>query len=462
MAPDQVLPSSFRDPSGFLFRRQGTLYRQVNAPYRADYEQLLASGLYADLVANGLLITHEEAQVEPAVPGAYKVLRPEPLPFVSYPYEWSFGQLQDAALATLRIQRRALDMGMSLKDASAYNIQFIGSKPMLIDTLSFEAYREGEPWVAYGQFCRHFLAPLALMSYVDVRLDGLLRTYIDGVPLSLAGRLLPGRTRLRFGLLSHIHLHAGAERRTASRPVDVPNRRFSRNAMLGLVDNLAGTVRGLKWQPKGTPWAGYYAATNYSAAAMEHKAQLVAEFLAAIEPAPALAWDLGANTGRFGRIVAERGAYTVAFDNDPACVERSYREGAARGEANVLPLLLDLTNPSPNVGWANEERMSLLQRAPADVALALALVHHLAIGNNLPLSRIAAFLARACHVLIIEFVPKSDSQVQRLLATRQDIFPNYTQEAFEAEFGRHFTIERQAAIRESERTLYLMRRRPLA
>ncbi|HOQ99887.1 MAG TPA: SAM-dependent methyltransferase [Anaerolineae bacterium] len=456
MHASEAVPASFRDPSGFVYEQDGVLYRQVNLAYREHYDLLLSSGLYQGLVADGLLIAHEEVSPQrPPAEGAYKVLRPERVPFISYPYEWSFSQLKDAALATLRIQQRALACGLSLKDCSAYNIQFMGGKPLLIDTLSFERYREGAPWIAYRQFCQHFLAPLALMSYRDVRLGQLLRTYIDGVPLSLASRLLPASTRFRFSLLTHIHLHAQSEARYGDKPVDVSRHRIERPAFLALVENLEAAVAGLKWRPRGA-WAGYYAATNYGPAALEHKAELVSSFVDAVTPAPRLVWDLGANTGRFSRIAAGRGALTVAFDSDPACVEGNYLDCARDGETHVLPLLVDLTNPSPAIGWANEERASLAERGPADLALALALIHHLAIGNNLPLARIAAFLRRICRALIVEFVPKSDSQVQRLLATRDDIFPGYAQQAFEEAFARCFRIVRSAPIRDSERTLYLM------
>lgn len=460
MSARQTLPSSFRDPSGFLYHENGTLYRQVNPAYRENYDLLLDSGLYQDLVGSELLIPHEEAGEDNPLPaGAYKVLKPEPVPFISYPYEWSFSQFRDAALTTLRIQKRALEFGLSLKDCSAYNIQFRRGKPVLIDTLSFERYREGEPWVAYRQYCQHFLAPLALMSYTDVRLSQLLRIYVDGVPLDLASRLLPFSTRLRFSLLSHIHLHARTERHYAGKRVDTLQHRVSRTAFLALLDNLESATRGLKWQPTGTAWADYYADTNYSADALQHKAELVRELLESLKASPGVAWDLGANTGLFSRIASDQGWQTISFDNDPACVERNYLECIEKGETRILPLLVDLTNPSANVGWAHEERMSLLERGPADVALALALIHHLAISNNLPLGKIAHFCSRLCNTLIIEFVPKADSQVQRLLASRDDIFTDYTQTAFEAEFGRYFSIERAAPIRDTERTLYLMQRK---
>ncbi|MDM7999782.1 MAG: SAM-dependent methyltransferase [Dehalococcoidia bacterium] len=453
-----VIPSSFRDPSGFVFWHDGAVYRQINTVYKDNYDQLMGSGLYKALVDEGLVIPHEEVYLEsPAPELAYKIIKPEQVSFVSYPYEWSFSQLKDAALTTLAIQKKALDFGMSLKDCSAYNIQFVRGKPVFIDTLSFERYQEGTPWVAYRQFCQHFLAPLALMSHRDVRLGQLARNHLDGIPLDLASKLLPWSTRLSFSLLSHIHLHARTQARYAERRVDTRRPRLSRLGFVGIIRSLESAVRGLNWNPRGTEWGEYYQDTNYSPQAFEHKKQIVAEFIEAIKPASV--WDLGANIGTFSRIAADKGIPTISFDIDPAAVEKNYLECRRRNEAYILPLLSDLTNPSPAIGWQNRERMSLMERGPADAALALALVHHLAISNNTPLAHIADFLASICRSLIIEFVPKNDSQVQRLLASREDIFTNYTQQAFEGAFADRFVLERCQRVTGSERTLYLMRRR---
>jgi hypothetical protein len=390
---------------------------------------------------------------------AYKIIKPEPIQFISYPYEWCFSQLRDAALTTLKIQKKALDFGMSLKDSSAYNIQFKNGRPIFIDTLSFAEYREGQPWVAYRQFCQHFLAPLTLISYKDMRLSQLLCIYIDGMPLDLTGCLLPWRTHLKFSLLSHIHLHARSQKHFADKAVNVRQHRISRYAFLGILNSLESAIKKLKWQAGGTEWADYYQDTNYSPQAFEHKKVIVAGFLDRVRPATV--WDMGANVGMFSRLAGDRGIPTVSFDVDPAAVEKNYLDCVARGDTSILPLVIDLTNPSPAIGWENTERMSLRERGPADAVLALALVHHLAISNNVPLSRIAGFLSDICHWLIIEFVPKTDSQVQRLLATREDIFPDYVQEAFEREFGKLFNITDTVPIKDSQRTLYLMERREL-
>lgn len=458
--PDGKLPSSFRDPSGFLFLKDGVIFRRVNTTYKDHYDRLMSSGLYDRLVEAGLLIPHVEADAPSPRQDSgtlYKIIRPEVVPFISYPHEWCFSQLKHAALATLEIQRTALDFGMCLKDSSAYNIQFKDCAPVLIDTLSFEKYNEGSPWIAYRQFCQHFLAPLSLMSHKDVRLSQLFRVYIDGIPLDLASALLPARSRLKFGLLSHIHFHAKSQKQYADKPVGAEKiRKMSRLGLMAIIDSLSSTVRKLKWEPRDTEWADYYEDINYSSEAFERKRKCVSEFLD--EAKPENLWDIGANTGVFSRIAGSKGIPTISLDMDPSAVEKNYLECVDSKENNVLPLLLDLTNPSPAIGWENLERMSLLDRAPADAALALALIHHLAISNNVPLGMLAVFFAGICNWLIIEFVPKSDSQVQRLLRSREDIFPDYTQECFETEFGRHFQLCEKRAITDSARTLYLMKK----
>jgi ribosomal protein L11 methylase PrmA len=451
----RIHPASFRDPSGFIFIEGGVLYRQINRAYQGEFERFVSSGLYDALAKDHLIITHEEADRSLArSEAAYKIIRPEAVPFISYPYEWCFSELKDAARLTLKIQKIALKHEMVLKDASAYNIQFLNGRPVLIDTLSFERYREGEPWIAYRQFCQNFLAPLLLMSYTDARLNQLFRVYIDGVPLDLASELLPFRTRLKLSVATHIHMHSRSQKHYADRPVRKEQVKVSRFAFTGLMDHLSGAVEKTRWIPGKTEWGDYYGATNYTEGAIAAKQQAVTTFLE--RTGPETVWDLGANTGLFSRIAAEHGAQTVAFDLDPVAVETNYLDCVRRSETKLLPLLLDLTNPSPAIGFENKERLSLIQRGPADLVMALAVVHHLAISNNVPLGRVAEFFANIGKALIVEFVPKSDSQVQRLLASREDIFTDYTQEGFERSFQQHFAIRESIAIRDSQRILYLM------
>ena len=453
----QAVEGSFRDPSGFVYTRDGTLYRQINTSFRETFEAFLASGLYDELVRDGLLVSHEQVGLElSATRDAYAVIRPQRIDFISYPYEWSFGQLQDAASLTLDIQKRALARSFTLRDSSAYNIQFQAGRPVLIDTLSLEPLAEGKAWGAYKQFCEQFLLPLMLMSARDVRCGSLLRTYLEGIPLDLGSRLLPRRTWASPSSLLHIHLHAWAQGRYAGSAVSsaAKGRTMNRKALLTLVDNLSTAVRQLSWRAAGTEWADYTTDNSYSQAASQSKRNMVVAHLR--KAGARTVWDLGANTGEYSRAAREVAPMVVSFDVDPAAVERNYRRVRQEGEAGILPLLMNLANPSPSQGWAGRERLSLEARGPADAVLALALIHHLAIGHNLPLDRIAAYLARLGRVLIIEFVPKGDPQVGRLLLSRADIFPNYNKEDFEKAFARYFSIESAAPVADSERWLYSM------
>jgi hypothetical protein len=298
------------------------------------------------------------------------------------------------------------------------------------------------------------------MAYRDIRLNQLLRVYIDGIPLDLVSRLLPRRALLNFGLFTHLYLHAKAQYKYADNsiyPSKTARRGMSKQAMVGLIENLESTIRRLKWKPKGTEWGDYYGITNYSDAAFSHKKQLISEWMERIKPN--LTWDLGANTGVFSRLVSQAGGFTVAYDVDPAAVEQNYRQVKVDKDPFLLPLLVDLTNPSPSIGWNNDERRSMIERGPVDVIMALALIHHLAISNNVPLPQLADFFFDSCHWLVIEFVPKSDSQVEKLLKNREDIFDHYNQADFDAIFRERFKIIECINVNESERYLYLMERR---
>jgi len=445
----------FRDPSGFVFSENGSIYRQVNHCYREDYDYLMTSGLYAALVESRLMVSHQE--IDPfsmGRPQAYKIIKPDHIPFISYPYEWGFSQFKSAALTTLNVQKTSLTFKMSLKDGSAFNVQFKDGKPIFIDTLSFERLQEGKPWVAYRQFCQHFIAPLALMAKTDVRFNQWLKIFLDGIPMDMASGLLPWRTYLNWSLFTHIHMHAKGQKYLSGKSTVSQNNRISQHGFLGILDSLESTIKKLKWNPSGTEWVDYYDHTNYTPSAFEHKQEIVSRFLDEIRPARV--WDLGANTGFFSRLAARKDIFTVSFDMDPAAVENNFLQSRAEGQVNILPLLLDLTNPSPGIGWENRERMSLLERGPVEAVLALSLVHHLAISHNVPLAMMAGFLSKVCRWLIIEFIPKEDSYAQRLLASRKDVFSEYHQTSFEREFKSYFRIKSMETIRESERIIYLM------
>jgi hypothetical protein len=457
--------SSFRDRSGFVFYDNGNVYRAVSDSYKHQFDAFVSSGLYDLLVKEDLLIPHRELSPGhwPSVPvqghSIYKLLQPELLTYISYPYEWCFQQLKDAALLTLDIQLKALEHNMTLKDASAFNVQFRQGKPVFIDTLSFDHYEEGSPWIAYRQFCCHFLAPLALMTYVTTDLRRLSHLFVDGIPLSIASKLLPGKTRLSPFYLLHIHYHAKLEAKysgdvDASKKV---NRHLSKTKLVAIINHLVSGIRSMTLSKSKTEWGDYYQEFSYSDQAIENKKRLIKEWAAAIEPKTT--WDLGCNTGMFSELIQPFSEQIISFDIDHLAIEKFYAVVKAKAYKNILPLLLDLGNPSAAIGWANQERKAFIERGKTDLMLALALIHHLSIGNNVPFTNVAELFGNLTQWLIIEFVPKHDSQAKRLLVTREDVFSDYTQQVFESAFDKFFVIENSQQIIGTERILYLMKRR---
>ncbi len=451
---------SFRDPSGTVYTRNGTLYRQINQSYSKQYLKMNESGLFRALLDKGWMIPHVETDGKCPFEDGLCVIRPDRIPFISYPYEWSFSALQDAAVLTLKIHRLAMEYGMILKDASAFNVQFIDGKPVFIDTLSFDFYTDGSPWIAYGQFCRHFLAPLLLMSHTDVRLNRLMSSFIDGIPLDLADRIMKGRGGF-FGK-QHIHWHAASIARYSDTSARIGDGKPAKQASipkshhLALIESMILGLEKLRFPGQDTEWGDYSAMTSYTDSSADSKRSIVSEYINQIHPSSA--WDLGANDGTYSILAAQAGAQTVAFDSDPVAVDRCYR--ATRGKGiSLLPILMDLTNPSANIGFAGKERVSMAGRGRPDCIMLLAVIHHMAISNNVPFELLAQWLSGMSDRLIIEFVPKSDPQVQRLLSSREDIFDRYTQEAFEAVFSRYWFLRSRKPVRESERTLYLYEKR---
>lgn len=422
----------------------------------------MSSALYESLTSKKWLIPHQEIETKNQG-DYYKIIEPDQLSYISYPHEWSFSQLKDAALLTLDIQLEALKYGMSLKDATAYNIQFHNGGPIFIDTLSFETYEVGKAWVAYRQYCQYFLGPLALISYKDYRLIHLLKSYINGIPLDLTSRLLPLSSWFKYSILAHIHLHAKTQKKyedVGRTKINTTNTKISLMQLEGLLLSLRNATNSLTWKYGTTEWGDYYEDTNYVDESMEEKEKLVTKFLADNKSEKnQITADFGANTGKFSRLAAALGYFVLAHDIDEVAVDKNYLEAKNKSEENILPLVQDLTNPSPAIGWANRERMSFGERHDVDVGLALAIIHHISISNNVPLIFAAEFFSDICKLLIIEFVPKSDSQVKRLLASRADIFPDYNETGFEEAFSQYFVILSAEKIKGTERTLYLMKRK---
>ena len=437
-----------------MIENGGVFKRVVTTLGAADYDFLMESGLARSLFGDQLLLEHEEL---PACahdwPEARRVLLPTQLEFVSYPYEWSFSQLKDAALLTLAVQQRALEHGMSLKDASAFNVQFHCGRPVFIDTLSFER-DDGRPWVAYEQFCRHFLAPLLLMQTRSLEMGRLLYANLDGIPIELASELLGWRSYLRPGALMHLHLHARVRRQATAcangRTATVP---FA--ARLELVHSLRRTVEGIRLTEGVSTWSGYEdQSAHYSREALSSKMSFV---LKALRGTPeGLVYDIGGNTGVYSRLAADCGNFCVLYDADALCVERAYLREKQTGGTRVLPLRLDLSNPTPALGVNLGERASVLDRRRARLVMALALVHHLRLKENTPFELMADFFARLGGRLLIEWVGPRDEMARPMLAAKKCPPPDYDLGSFLAAFSKRFCLTAQSQVTGMDRTLLVL------
>lgn len=368
--------------------------------------------------------------------------------------------LRAAAIRSLEILQVALNEDFILKDATPYNIQFVGPNPQLIDVGSFERYEEGMPWIGYSQFCRMFLNPLLLQSYTGVPFQMWMRSCLDGIEPTHLSRLLPLRHKLRKSVFIDVVLQAWLSRRYSSRGIKVPSlreQRIPKGVITGLANRLKKSVAGLK-RPRvaPSPWLNYEEQCHYEPEALQFKDRFVEDTLARARPR--MVWDLGCNVGRYSVMASRCAEYVVAMDSDEAAVGSLY-ERIRNQHTNVLPLIVDFLNPSPGQGWAQKERQALEDRSVADFALCLALVHHLAIRGNVPLSKIVEWLSTIAEAGVVEFVPKSDPMVQALLRTRQDVYSGYAQAAFEEALREHFEITDVACIPKSERILYLVSRK---
>ena len=452
---EQRVMGSYKDPSGYVFQRDGQLYRRINACYLDTYNLIRDSGLFRELMQKRLLIEHDEILVEDG-DNPHAIIRPKTIRFITYPYEWCFSQLKDAAFATLAIQRIAISKGFTLKDAHGFNIQFDRGLPILIDSLSFDRW-DHAPWEAYRQFCESFLIPLALMGYRSQHLNTLLTRFLNGIPLEIGSGLLPLRTRFSIPLLMHVHLHARKAKvdfKTGNAsPAFDSSRGFSEHSMLGLCMSLEKAIRSIK-PPE---FELCQKSLSYSQDAFDQEKRFIISVTQ--EHRPSIIWDLGCNMGELALLAADYSDLVVAIDSDPACIERLYLYCKTEQIANILPLQIDLANPSPALGWESQERLSLFERGRCDLAFALAIVHHLCISANIPMDYVARFFGRVSNRLVIEFVPKEDPQVQLLLSSRKDIFANYNLATFKSAFERYFSIIHSEKLANSNRTIYYMERR---
>lgn len=454
-------PGSFRDPGSRVYQTEETVYRTLSPDAARAFEVVRNTGVLDRLMKKKWLV--QTATVDGRVLGeggqhAALVLQHEKIPFVSYPYEWSFAQLHAAALLHLKLHIALLERNVTLSDSTAYNIQFIGAKPLFIDVTSLRPYQEGEYWHGHRQFCEQFLNPLLLHAVVGVAHHAWFRGHLEGVPLSEFAMLAPWRARLNWRFFLHVvlqnRLQTRAEQKQSATAVRLQGRGLQRTALVALLSQLQRYIEKLvPRQGKTSTWERYAHQNTYETGEAEAKQNFVAQFMARVRPR--LLLDLGCNSGDYAVVALQNGAsLVVGFDADQQVLNRAF-ERAQSERLAFLPLYQDLANPSPEQGWNQLERQGFLRRARGDAILALAFIHHLAIARNIPLDQVVATLVSMAPRGVVEFVPKTDPTVKTMLALREDIFPEYTQETFTKLLGQHASIVETKTISSSGRTLYV-------
>ena len=472
MTSPQPDPGSFRDREGRVFYSDGEVYRALSEAALADWRDLSQTEFLANALEKGQVVKTSESENVAAPDSGNEalswagVLHHERIPFVSYPNEWCFGMLRDAALLHLDLLLAALDEGFVLKDSSAYNIQWRGTEPVFIDLPSFQKLQKGEPWVGYLQFCQQFLYPLLLTAYKNVPFQPYLRASLDGIaPADLNSLFGLGR-RFKKGVFTHVYLQSKLADMTASKPKAVRKEArelgFSSELIKSNARGLRKLIANLTWRAPSTEWSDYdtEAKTGHNYSDEEHELKEAFVERAAATSSWPLAWDLGCNTGRFTRIAARHAETTVAMDIDPLAIERFYqalRLEPASSRPNILPLVNDLVDPSPDRGWRGRERGALLERDRPQLILALALVHHLVIGRNVPMAELIEWLATYGAHLVIEFPTREDSMVKRLLLNKDDHYRDYELGFFERCLEQHFEVLEREAQASGERVLYFVR-----
>lgn len=449
---------SFRDRSGQVYRAGDRVLRGVDGDTLKHFRALRETGFYREHAAAGRIVETREIDAPSPGPAGSEWagwLQHERIPFITYPYEWTFGMLRDAAVLQLRLLEDALQEGWTLKDATPYNIQFVGTRPVFIDLPSFEPAGD-QPWAGYRQFCEMFLFPLMLQAYRGVDFQPFLRARIGGIPVADMDRLMRGRGRLRPGVTPHVTLQALLERRHGDTRRDIRGELgsagFNRELVLANVRRLLKLVRRLQWRPEGSEWSDYTEQHNYTEAGIEHKRRFVDE--AIVRSDPISVWDVGCNTGQFALLAAGRAPVVLAMDADHLAVERLYRDPAMREGGRILPLVQNVADPSPDWGWALRERRALAARGRPGLILCLALVHHIVIGANVPLRRFIDWLASLGGDLVIEFVGRGDDKVETLLRNRVDQYDDYHPAPFEDCLARHYELIAREELPGGNRVLY--------
>ncbi len=456
MANKQKHSSSFRDPSGYIFVDEGVIKRVINPIYFEQYYSLKESGFFDKLFKYNLLIKHEEVIAS----DDEIIIKPEIIHFITYPYEWSFYQYKEAALLTLKLQKYCLEHNFSLKDASAFNVTFHKGKAVFIDTLSFDFYHEDKPWRAYKQFITHFFGPLILAHYHGAQSLKLMNNFIDGIPIKMLSSMLPFRTKLNPFLHSNIHLLAKFEDKYNENYKEKAKvTLLSKKGQLNIITSLYDYIKKLELKEK-SEWGNYYDKTNYSNNAFTLKETMINNWVSKLGIKTVI--DLGGNDGTFVRCINTKLEHALVCDIDNNAVDYNYKTLKQNSETFITPFVLDILNPSANIGFDNTERLSFINRIKSfkpDVTLALALIHHLSLTGNITFEMSANFFASFSKHLVIEFPKREDSWIQRLLNTKREFrqhFDFYNEQNFEASYQEYFIIKEKKLLKSSKRVMYLM------
>lgn len=443
-------PGSFRDPASRIHIHDGTVVRALTPRGVAAWTALKSAPFYSREVSSGNIIESTESdQIPEGFAGAIEHPR---LPLITYPFEWTFTMLKDAALLQLELLERALRDGLTIKDATPYNIQFVAGRPVFIDVGSFERYRPGEPWIGYRQFTRQFLFPLMLRAWAGVPFQPWLRGDPEGPTAAYMKSVLPLRKRLTPAALMHVSLQARMEERMSGEAVrqDLREAGFSAAMILANVAKLKKLVASLDWSPGHTDWTEYGSCTHVGRD-RDAKGDFLRQALARSNPTRVL--DLGANDGFFSEIAAGSGAHAIAVDGDEGILESVYRSSKGK---DISVVVTDLGNPSPSQGWAGIERPSLAERAHPDLVLAYGLIHHLIYTASIPPASVLDWLAGFESDVVLEFVAPTDEMVGVLTANKQqtELHAGRSEEEFRNLLDERFEIASERKLEGGTRILF--------
>ncbi|MDQ4086458.1 MAG: methyltransferase [Pseudomonadota bacterium] len=467
LVPDH---GSFRDRANRVYDDGRTIIRGINAEALRHWNDVSETAFFRELLESGKVVrtsvcSGEQFRVPDAEWSAY--LTHERIPFVSYPYEWCFGMLKDAALLHLDILEQAIPQGWTLKDATAYNVQFVGARPVFIDIPSFTPYAKGEPWIGYRQFCMMFLYPLMLRAYCGIDYLPMLRGSLDGIDPETANQILSGSARFRKGVFGHVYLHAKMQARYRSQDLELAKRltenaggsvveqkagRHSEAMVLGMIQSLRRIVTRLETPESRTTWGDYETDHSYAESSFAAKKAFVERAVHARRRS--LVWDVGCNTGTFSALAASGGAYVVAVDGDAKAIERLYQRQREAHAENILPLVMNLSSASPDQGWRGRERKALEKRGKPELILCLALIHHIVISANIPVSEFLDWLRDFDCEVVIEHVGLDDDMTLMLLRNRVNQYQDLGKAEFERLLTERFEIKAREPLKGGTREIF--------